>query len=404
MPVAVESWTIRTLAGTGEPAYGGDGGPARLAFLNEPKGVWVDASGNILIADSENHAVRRIDRHTGLISTIAGVADMADRDREGAARDSGLEETRRSPEEDLFAEGGAASANYRQQTDISGTIRYVVARTAASSRFGGDGGPALRARLNFPTAVVADAQGNVYIADTLNHRIRMVDAADGVIATIAGLGQPRYCGDGGPAVAAGLNEPAALALDGRGVLYVADQGNHRVRAIDLKTGLIRTVAGNGTPLYNGDDRPATEATLAGPSGLAFADDGTLFIADTFNGRIRAVDPATGLIRTAAGDGGEYRYEGEHEPLSSSVSRPVGIAADGDGNLFITDSDNHLVRRWSRATGKIERTAGTGTPAFSGDGGSALEASLNYPFGIAVDRNGQVVVADTFNHRIRALTL
>jgi DNA-binding beta-propeller fold protein YncE len=402
MPSTVGLWTIRTLAGTGEPAYGGDGGPARFASLNEPKGVGVDAQGNILIADSENHVVRRIDRDTGLISTVAGVADMAD--MEGAARDIDLDaEAGRSPEEDPFAEGGAASPNYRQQTDISGTIRYVVGRAAAPGRFGGDGGPALRARLNFPTAVVADAQGNVYIADTLNHRIRLVDAANGVITTIAGLGQPRYCGDGGPAVAAGLNEPAALALDGRGVLYVADQGNHRVRAIDLKTGLIRTVAGSGTALYNGDERPATEAALAGPSGLACADDGTLFIADTFNGRIRAVDPATGLIRTAAGDGGEYRYEGEHETLSVSLSRPVGIAADGDGNLFITDSDNHLVRRWSRATGKIERTAGGGTPAFSGDGGSALRASLNYPFGIAVDHNGRVVVADTFNHRIRALT-
>lgn len=403
--MAVELWTIRTLAGTGEPAYGGDGGPARLASLNEPKGVWADAIGNILIADSENHVVRRIDRDTGLITTIAGVADMADRDREGAARDTGLdEETCRSPEEDPFAEGGTASANYRQQTDISGTIRYVVARTTAPSRFGGDGGPALRARLNFPTAVIADAGGNVYIADTLNHRIRLVDAADGMITTIAGLGRPRYCGDGGPAVAAGLNEPAALALDGRGVLYVADQGNHRVRAVDLKTGLIRTVAGNGTALYNGDERPATEAALAGPSGLVCADDGTLFIADTFNGRIRAVDPTTGMIRTVVGDGGEYRYEGEHEPLSVSLSRPVGIAADGDGNLFITDSDNHLVRRWNRATGKIERMAGVGISTFSGDGGSALQASLNYPFGIAVDHNGRVVVADTFNHRIRALTL
>lgn len=403
MSSTVGLWTIRTLAGTGEPAYGGDGGPACLASLNEPKGVWVDAIGNILIADSENHVVRRIDRNTGLISTIAGVADMAD--MEGAARDTSLDkETRCSPEEDPFAEGGAASANYLQQTDISGTVRYVMARTAAPSRFGGDGGPALRARLNFPTAVVADARGNVYIADTLNHRIRLVDVANGSITTIAGLGQPRYCGDGGPAATAGLNEPAALALDGRGVLYVADQGNHRVRAIDLKTWLIRTVAGNGVALYNGDNRPATEAALAGPSGLVCADDGTLFIADTFNGRIRAVDPAMGLIRTVVGDGDEYRYEGEHEPPSVSLSRPVGIAADGDGNLFITDSDNHLVRRWNRATGKIERTAGVGAPAFSGDGGLALRAGLNYPFGIAVDHNGWVVVADTFNHRIRALTL
>ncbi|MCP9439637.1 MAG: PQQ-binding-like beta-propeller repeat protein [Nitrospira sp.] len=399
MPSTMGLWTIRTLAGTGEPAYGGDGGPACLASLNEPKGVGVDAIGNILIADSENHVVRRIDRDTGEISTIAGVADM-----EETERDAGLgAEIRCLAEEDPFAEERAAFPNYRQQTDISGTIRYVMARAAAPDRFGGDGGPAVRARLNFPTAVVADARGNVYIADTFNHRIRLVDAANGSITTIAGLGRPRYGGDGGPAASAGLNEPAALALDGRGVLYVADQGNHRVRAIDLKTGLIRTVAGNGTALYNGDRKPATEAALAGPSGLACADDGTLFIADTFNGRIRAVDPTTGLIRTVAGDGCEYRYESEQEAPSVSLSRPVGIAVDGDGNLFITDSDNHLVRRWSRATGTIERTAGVGTPAYSGDGGPSLQAGLNYPFGIAVDREGRVMVADTFNHRIRVLT-
>lgn len=189
-----------------------------------------------------------------------------------------------------------------------------------------------------------------------------------------------------------------------GTLYVADQSNNRVRAIDLSTGRIRTVAGTGTATYNGDGMPAAEAALAGPSGLALAEDGTLFIADTFNGRVRAIDPETGIIRTVVGDGAEYRYQGAVEPPSTSVSRPSGIALDRNGNLLIADSDNHLVRRWDRATGRLDRLAGVGVANYGGDGGSALEASLNYPFGLAVDGEGHLFIADTFNHRIREIVL
>ena len=251
--------------------------------------------------------------------------------------------------------------------------------------------------------MAGDRQGNVYIADTMNHRVRVVDAGTGIMTTVAGVGQPRYGGDGGPATAAGLNDPAALALNGRGTLYIADQSNNRVRAIDLATGHIRTVAGTGSAAYNGDGIPATEASLAGPSGLACGEDGTLFIADTFNGRIRAIDPGTGVIRTVAGDGGEYRYQRDAEAPSASLSRPSGIAVDRGGNLLLTDSDNHLIRRWDRSTGLIERVAGGGTTGAGGDGGFAVHAGLNYPFGIAVDGDGRILVADTFNHRIREIT-
>jgi DNA-binding beta-propeller fold protein YncE len=400
MSTTLRSWTIHTLAGTGEPGYSGDGGLAGQAALNEPKGLTVDSHGTVLIADSENHVIRRIDRITGVISTVAGVAD-AERATADIHRDS---EARQPMGEDPFADMGSTMQSYGQQADLSGTVRYVINGTAARARFGGDGGPAIRACLNFPTAVVVDGQGNLYIADTMNHCIRFVEAGTGIITTIAGVGQPRYGGDGGPAVAAGLNEPAALALDESGILYVADQSNNRVRAINLTTGLIRTVAGIGSATYNGDGISATEAALAGPSGLACVDDSTLFIADTFNGRIRAVDPVTGLIRTVAGDGGAYRYQGDAEPPSASLSRPSGIAVDREGNLFLTDSDNHLVRRWDRTTGMLERVAGVGTTGCGGDGGSALKAGLNYPFGIAVDGEGRLAVADTFNHRIREIAL
>ncbi len=400
MVTALHSWTIHTLAGTGEPGYAGDGGPCRRAALNEPKGLTVDSSGNLVIADSENHVIRRLDRATGVITTVAGVADEP-----GPPAGAVQNMAERQPmEEDPFDETASTTMRgYKQQADLSGTVRYVVNGTTLPKRFSGDGGPASQSHLNFPTAVAVDRQGNVYIADTMNHRVRVVDAGTGIITTIAGVGQPRYGGDGGPATAAGLNEPAAVVLNGRGTLYIADQSNNRVRAVDLATGHIRTIAGTGTAAYNGDGIPATEASLAGPSGLACGEDGTLFIADTFNGRIRAIDPGTGVIRTEVGDGGEYRYQSEAEAPSASLSRPSGIALDRAGNLVLTDSDNHLVRRWDRSTGLIERISGGGTTGAGGDGGFAVHAGLNYPFGIAVDGDGRILIADTFNHRIREIT-
>jgi DNA-binding beta-propeller fold protein YncE len=392
---------IKTLAGTGDSGWSGDGAAAIAACLNEPKSLTLDAEGNLFIADSENHVVRKIDRKTNCIGTIAG-----------STRGVGSETGPVSPapvaegaHDDPFAESDAVSSHaFTQQTDLSGTVRYVVAGTAPAKRFSGDGGPADQALLNFPTAVAVDRAGHLYIADTLNHRVRRVDAVTGLITTVAGLGLPRYSGDGGLAVEAGLNEPAALAVSDGGVLYIADQSNNRVRAVDLATGMIRTVAGTGMAAYNGDGMAATETGLSGPGGLALAADGTLFIADSFSGRIRAVDPVTGRIRTVAGDGGEYRYQGPEESPSSSLSRPSGMALDAEGNIFFTDSDNHLVRRWDRTTRLIERVAGMGVANYGGDGGAARDASLSYPFGIVMDRAGHLLVADTFNHRIREISL
>jgi sugar lactone lactonase YvrE len=392
---------IQTVAGTGDSGWSGDGASALAACLNEPKSLTLDAEGNLFIADSENHVVRKVDKKTNCIRTIVGCIQGVG----SGAKPVSLAPVAEGMDDDPFAECGTVKSHaFTQQTDLSGTVRYVVTGTAAARRFSGDGGPADQALLNFPTALAVDLGGHLYIADTLNHRVRRVDAVTGVITTIAGLGQPRCSGDGGSAVEAGLNEPAALAVSRVGVLYIADQSNNRVRAVDLATGVIRTVAGTGIAAYNGDGVAATETGLAGPSGLALASDGTLFIADSFNGRIRAVDPVTGFIRTVVGDGGEYRYQGQDEPPSSSLSRPSGIALDEQGNLFFTDSDNHLVRRWDRTTGRIERIAGVGVANYGGDEGAALEASLSYPFGIVMDRAGHLLVADTFNHRIRAITL
>jgi DNA-binding beta-propeller fold protein YncE len=395
MNVDIRIGTIRTMAGNGTAGLSGDDGLAVAASLNEPKALCLDGRGDLLIADSENHVIRKVDRGRGTILVIAGRSAAPDAQKQAA------EEAADSPDDPLSERPVTADKAFAQQADLSGTVRYVTNGAVSATRFGGDGGPARGALLNFPTAIAMDEEGHLYIADTMNHRIRRVDAKTGLMSTLAGVGQPRFNGDGGASAKAGLNEPAALVVHG-GRLYVADQSNNRVRMIDLASGIITTVAGTGSAGYNGDGMLATEASLAGPSGLAIAMDGTLCIADTFNGRIRAVDSTTGMISTVVGDGDAYRYQGPTEPSSSSLSRPSGIAFDRDGNLLITDSDNHLVRRWERVTGRIDRVAGIGEASGKGDGGSALEAGLSYPFGIVVDAKGHLLVADTFNHRIREI--
>ena len=397
---ATPSGIIETLVGNGEPGYAGDGGPAGAASLNEPKGLCVDRQGNLYIADSENHVVRRVDRETGIITTVAGVGPG------GTTTPMMLPEpvaAQPDEDEDPFADTSTDSTKaYTQVTDLSGTVRYVTGGRLTIEQDSGDGGPARRARLNFPSAVAVDRLGNVYIADTMNHRVRKVDAKTGIITHVAGTGQARYSGDGGPAVQAAINEPTGLAVTDE-ALYVADQSNNRVRRVDLVTGIITTAAGDGSAAYSGDQVPAVQASLAGPSGVAVGGDGLLYVADTFNSRIRSVDPATGEIATVAGDGGTYRYQGPEESSSPSLSRPAGIAVSHDGKVYMTDSDSHLIRVWNGRTKTITRLSGTGVAQFGGDGGDALAGSLSYPFGVAVDASGTVYVADTFNHRIRVLT-
>lgn len=401
MTAILSTWTIRTLVGNGEPGYTGDSGPSLQARLNEPKGVTIDCHGNVYVADSENHVVRKVDRATGVISTVAGKAED---DHMGSAvgRDSLAHPTDEDPLADGAEETG--SMKFTQQADLSGTVRYWTNQTAtATKRYGGDARLAVEAQLNFPTAVAVDREGNLYIADTMNHRVRMVDVTTGIISTLAGTGQARFSGDGGPAHQAALNEPAALVIGDEGRLYIADQSNHRVRMVDIKTGVIRTVAGTGLAVYDGDGRPAVDTALAGPSGLALVGD-RLYIADTFNGRVRCVDLSSGLMTTVAGDGGVYRYESPSDAPSPSLSRPTGIALDQEGRLFLTDSDNHLIRQWDWTSGTAFCVAGKGIPSYSGDDSLATEAALCYPFGIVADRDGTLLVADTFNHRIRVLAL
>ncbi len=276
--------------------------------------------------------------------------------------------------------------------------REVVSTVAGNggSGFGGDGGVASHASFANPAGVAIDASGNVYVADQGNSRIRKV-GTNGVVTTVAGNGNPGYSGDGGPATNASLNQPAGVALDARGNLFIEDYENHCVRKVDL-LGIITTVAGNGLPGNSGDGGPATNASLWFPDGVVVDGAGNIFISDQLNDCVRKVG-TNGIITTVAGNG-RFGYSGDGGAATgAALGAPAALAVDASGHLFIADTDNQCVRRVD-AKGVIATVAGTGTRGFSGDGGPATNAALNDPAGVAVDVFGNLFIADTDNQRIR----
>ena len=333
---------IYTYAGDGVPGYSGDGGPATSAGLFQPSDAALDAAGNIYIADTYNNRIRKVEAATGMIATIAG----------------------------------------------NGTQGYS-----------GDGGPATSAEFCLPSGIVLDAAGNLYIADWCNNRIRKVDALTGIITTFAGGG---VGGDGGPATNAGIEAPFSPALDSSGNLYFGDLGNDRVRKVDAATGIITTVAGDGIFGYSGDGGPATSAELYFPYGVALDPAGNLYIADTYNSRVRKVAAATGIITTIAGNGIQG-YGGDGGPaINAELWSPWAVTLDTSGNLYFADANNNRVRLVNAATGIITTYAGDGTEGFSGDGGPAVDAALSEPAGLALDAKGSLYIADPDNSRIRVV--
>jgi sugar lactone lactonase YvrE len=252
--------------------------------------------------------------------------------------------------------------------------------------------------LILPSAVTFDSQGNLYIAETGNHVIRKVDLS-GQITTIAGNGTQGYSGDSGPATSAQLDSPQGLAIDSSNHLYIADTHNNSIRALNLGTGIIATVAGNPKPGFDGDNGPATSAHLNQPTALVVDSTGNLYIADSQNHRIRKVT-TTGIITTIAGSGIQGISDENALPTSAKLDSPTGLAVDASGNLYIADTHNNRIRKVTAATGLITTIAGTGSAGFSGDGSSAVASTLALPRGVTVDASGNLYIADTANHRIR----
>ncbi|MEK7348158.1 MAG: hypothetical protein AABZ94_04745 [Candidatus Eisenbacteria bacterium] len=345
LQIQISTGGISTYAGTGSFGYTGDGGPATSATIRNAEGVAIGPDGSLYIADTDNHVIRRVSPLTGVITTVAG-------------------------------NGSPGSS--------------------------GDGAAATAARLQFPQDLAVAANGDLYIADTGNHKIRKVAAATGIITTVAGTGTPGSSGDGGAATAARLNSPRGIAVVANGDCFIADRSNGKVRKVTAATGIITTYAGTGINGYTGDGGLATAARLRNPEGVELASNGDLYIADTSNHAIRRVAAATGVITTIAGTG-TAGYTGDGGAATAArLNGPESVTVAASGDLYVADRGNNVIRRFA-VGGTISTIAGTGTAGYSGDGGAATAARLNAPAGIVVNSTGVIYIADRSNQRIRKVS-
>jgi trimeric autotransporter adhesin len=458
------SGVISTLAGNGTSGYSGDGGLATSAQLRGTVGVAVDASGNVYIADSGNLCIRVVSTK-GVITTfvvLTGTPIAVTVNSSGNLYISANGILAVSPSRTVTTVAGNEPTPYGLATDASGNLYLaefdenrirkvsasgIITTVAGNGNYGysGDMGAAPLAQLNNPWGVAADSFGNIYIADSANSRVRKVSPG-GIITTVAGTGSYGYSGDGGPASNAILSYPEGVAVDAADNLYIADTYNGRVRKVSTD-GIITTVvsggtgnmrpfvgavavdqsgnmfiadgdsqvwkvspsgtatvfAGNGTRGYSGDNGAATSAQLSSPWGVGVDSSGSVYIADYTNQRIRKVSPS-GIISTVAGNGsfGYSGTDGDNGPATSAkLYEPTGVCVDASGSIYIANYGGNNIRKVS-PSGIITTIAGNVTVGYSGDHGSATNAQLNAPRGVAVDAAGNVYVADTSNSAIRLL--
>ena len=462
---------ITTVAGTGVSGYSGDGGLATAANLNftgvGSPGLAVDKNGNVYIADYNNNRIRKIDVATQKIGTIAGNNTNGGYSGDGGlatlASLSGPEGIALDTSGNIYFVDNGNNV-VRRIDAVTLKITTVVGDGSGITGYAGDGGLATAATLNSPERIAIDASNNIYIADEYNFVVRKVDANTKIISTVAGSGVQGFSGDGGLALNAAINNIVGITIDTAGNIFIADQGNNRVREITAADKKITTVAGTGALYYAGDGVLANNAAVGKPTDVLIDKAGNLLIADFANNRIRKVDAASKIISTMAGDGtdgftgaptalqaqlapqavtfntingdmliadGFYYdvravnianssiiYAGKPSPDPAFASKgyagnglnatfpqvllnaPVGVAVDASSNVYIADVFNHVVRVINYNSKTINNYAGNATPGYAGDGAAATSASLNTPWGIALDKKGNLYIADALNNRIR----
>lgn len=334
--------TIRTIAGIGAPGYEGDAGPAIRARINNPYGLAVGPDGALYVCEIGNHVIRRIDLKTGVISTVAGNGKAGYSGDGGLAREASLNE----PYEIRFDRAGnmffvEMKNNIVRRVDAGTKIISTVAGTGQAG-FGGDGGPAVKAQLRQPHSIAFDPQGRLLICDIGNHRVRRVDLKTGIITTYLGNGEKKPTPDGAPVAGTPVNGPRAIDLDREGNLYLVLREGNAVYKVDSRSGTFHHIAGTGEKGHTGEGEDARKAKLNGPKGIAWAPEGALYIADTESHTIRRIDLRTGILTTVVGDG--VRGDGpEPDPAHCRLARPHGVFAGKDGALYIGDSESHRVR-------------------------------------------------------------
>ena len=333
---------ITTVAGNGSYGFSGDNGPAIAAAMNDPIAVAVDKFGNIFIADTYNSRVRRIDANTKIISTVAGNGNFG---------------------------------------------------------FSGDGGLAINAELYNPLGLAIDFDGNLYISDSYNNRIRKVDLNTGLISTLVGTGVGNFSGDGGNAIHANISNPIGLAFDDQNRLYIVDEGNSRIRRVDLVDSVITTIAGGGIGNFT-DGVLASLATLNRPYYISIDSIGNYYFTDDDSRLVKYVNVKTGLMYTLIGNGRGGRTNLDSLAIHTSLDGPTGIVCDKKSNLFFSDSD--FVYKYSINTKALEVIAGNSNYTFSGDGFLATHASIVNPVGLAIDYSGNLFIADVGHNRIREI--
>lgn len=333
---------VVTIAGNGTHPLAGDGGPATKAGIGGPFGVVVGPDGALYVCETENHAVRRVDLKTNVITTVAGSG------KEGYSGDGGLatQATCREPYEVRFDKQGnmffvEMKNHIVRKVDAKSGLISTIAGTGKPG-FSGDGGPATQAQLNVPHSITLDAAGNVYIADIGNHRVRIVDSKSGEIHTLIGNGKKEKTPDGVPFAGTPVNGPRTLDFDGKDSLYLALREGNAVYRLDLKSQTIHHLAGTGKSGYAGDSGPAKEATLAGPKGIALGPNGDIYLCDTESHTIRVIRAANGTIETIVGDG-KMGDGPDGDPRKCRLSRPHGVFVDRNGLVYIGDSSNNKVR-------------------------------------------------------------